>query len=81
MSKGARVKATVRKSVCRHRDDAEDLKALAWSLLSATEGMPKAHDLAMLVDRIAGKLTSGLNDLAGKLRGTDEGAQLTLIAG
>lgn len=78
---GKQIKATVRRAVCRNRDDAEDLKALAWSLLSATEGMPKAHDLAMLVDRIAGKLTSGLNELAGALRGTEDGGQLTLIAG
>ena len=78
---GKQVKSTIRRAVCRNRDEAEDLKAVAWCLLSATEGMPKAHDLATLVDRIAGKLTSGLNELAGALRGTDDGGQLTLIAG
>jgi len=68
----------LRRELRRLRDDAEDAKALAWRLLPLAQDNAQTHDIAMLLDRYTGRLTSALNDLLGEVRGAGGDGQMAL---
>jgi len=71
---------TVKQYLRRAQADAEDTKALAYQLFLLTGGAPRLHDLAARAERIAGRLTTGLEEVIAQVRGGDDGSkQLRLL--